>query len=51
MPKCDCMYNDKNESKMGVRYEAMIPLLVGAIQRLTQQNNELLARVEALENA
>ena len=35
--------NNANSDKMGIRYEALIPILVGAIKKLS-------ARVEALEN-
>ena len=45
-----CSMNEE-ESAMGIKYERLVPVLVNAIQELSDKNDALLARIEALEQA
>ena len=42
--------NDSNLDKLGLRYLALIPMLVGSIQSLTDQLADAVSRIEELEN-
>ena len=44
------LVNKSNADKLGIRYEAMVPILTQAIKDLIAINQDLTARVEALEN-
>ena len=40
----------KDHTRMGIKYERLIPMMVNAIKELSDKNDALLARIEALES-
>jgi hypothetical protein len=44
-----CSLNEE-ETSMGIKYERLVPVLVNAIKELSDKNDALLARIEALES-
>jgi hypothetical protein len=42
---------NEDKTAMGLKYERFVPILVNAIKELSTKNEELLARIETLENA
>ena len=47
---CEIIAHQINDEKMGIKYEALIPILINAVKELKVMNEALTARIVALEN-